>query len=723
MNRSRLLPVLILVFGLKLIARPAHAQPDAYHAALLAQLEADHGLTGGGWVFGDTENETLSGLYVTGTTVRQNGTVTGQPFTRSVSFRIPVRGANPWDNVVGIPTDITLAAGDRALLVLWLRGVSAERATGFANAKFEMNREPWTASLESGLIPTAEWRQWFIPFEADIEHLAGQAQVVLHLGIMAQELEIGGITLINYGTTYALDDLPRSTYDQDYEGREPEAAWRAEAEARIEQYRKADVRVEVVDADGDPVPGANVHLRMKRHAFGFGSAVALSQYLGQDADAATFRTKLADLNGEGQTFSIAVPENALKWGIWDSGWPGTPAQIVQSIASLKALGMQVRGHNLVWPGWAFLPADLLANQSNPDYLTTRIEERIAEIAGYPGIRGELVDWDVINEPAHETDLADILGEGVYADWFNQAAAVDPDARLYINEYSIISSSGLDIATQDRLKDIIAGIEAGGGRIDGVGIQGHMSTPLTAPTSVYAILDDYAALGKRLAITEYDAPGVEESLAADYLRDLLTVVFSHPAADAFLMWGFWDGAHWKNDAPIFRRDWSLKPSGQAFFDQVFDAWWTDVSGVAEDGLFETRGFLGDYEVSATLDGASKEASFTLEAGESPAVVRLTLADLATGRDEQPAHGSFLLETPFPMPASQVVTFRYRSDAPEGVRIELFDLLGRSVRTHEATTPGAGEVRLALDRMASGLYVYRASIAGQVVASGRVTVIRP
>ena len=29
-----------------------------------------------------------------------------------------------------------------------------------------------------------------------------------------------------------------------------------------------------------------------------------------------------------------------------------------------------------------------------------------------------------------------------------------------------------------------------------------------------------------------------------------MIFSHPATNGFLMWGFWDGAHWKDNAPYF-----------------------------------------------------------------------------------------------------------------------------------------------------------------------------
>lgn len=73
------------------------------------------------------------------------------------------------------------------------------------------------------------------------------------------------------------------------------------------------------------------------------------------------------------------------------------------------------------------------------------------------------------------------------------------------------------------------------------------------------------------ITEYDAADVDEDVAADYMRDFLTTIYSNPTVSRFLMWGAWDGANWFDDAPLFRRHWSMKPSSQAFIDRVFEEW--------------------------------------------------------------------------------------------------------------------------------------------------------
>lgn len=98
-----------------------------------------------------------------------------------------------------------------------------------------------------------------------------------------------------------------------------------------------------------------------------------------------------------------------------------------------------------------------------------------------------------------------------------------------------------------------------------------------------------------------------------MRDILTITFAHPSQKGFLMWGFWDGAHWLGNAPLFREDWSLKPSGAAFIDQVFHQWWTDTTGLTNAaGNYSTRGFKGTYRITITCaDGSTQTEVVDLE----------------------------------------------------------------------------------------------------------------
>jgi len=117
-----------------------------------------------------------------------------------------------------------------------------------------------------------------------------------------------------------------------------------------------------------------------------------------------------------------------------------------------------------------------------------------------------------------------------------------------------------------------GLIARNAPLDGIGLQGHFATALTSPDDLMTLLDRFGAY-KELWVTEYDITITDFLLAGDYTRDFMTVLYSHPAVAGFVMWGFWDGAHSKKNAPLFTQDWKLKPAGVAYYDLVFNQWWT------------------------------------------------------------------------------------------------------------------------------------------------------
>ena len=40
------------------------------------------------------------------------------------------------------------------------------------------------------------------------------------------------------------------------------------------------------------------------------------------------------------------------------------------------LGVEIRGHTLVWPGWIYLPGDLEQNKDDPEYLRKRVNDHV-----------------------------------------------------------------------------------------------------------------------------------------------------------------------------------------------------------------------------------------------------------------------------------------------------------------------------------------------------------
>jgi len=237
------------------------------------------------------------------------------------------------------------------------------------------------------------------------------------------------------------------------------------------------------------------------------------------------------------------------------------------------------------------------------------------------LRGLVRDWDVLNEPWSNHTLQDVLGEEAMADWFRAAKAADPEARLFINDFGILNKAGEHKVHQDHYEKTIQFLLEHNAPIDGIGMQAHFGWDLTPPVKLVSILDRFAKLGLPLRVSEFDINIDDEDLQADYLRDFYTAVFSHEAVEAIMMWGFWDGDHWKGNAPIYREDWTLKPSGEAWKNLVFDQWWTREEGKTdEDGVFSIRGFLGNYEITVETQSRKKVETCSLDrAGTRVAVI--------------------------------------------------------------------------------------------------------
>jgi endo-1,4-beta-xylanase len=372
----------------------------------------------------------------------------------------------------------------------------------------------------------------------------------------------------------------------------------------------------VKDRAGKPVTGADVSFEMKRLHFGLGSAVVAQALVEPAPDHLKYRQLVPEL------FNTAVFENNLKWpplaGDWGPGWTLDVAQ--RGAIWLKERDIETRGHVLVWPSFRNLPRSLKALEKDPAKLRAAVKAHVKELAA--AMRGHLAHWDVMNEPFDNHDLMDLLGRDVMVEWYKEARAADPHAALFINDYAILSGGGGTTAHRDHYEATIRFLIDQGTPLDGIGMQGHFGAALTSPDDLFAILDRYAKFGKQIWVTEFDLDLDDEALAASYLKDFYTTLFSHPAVGGILMWGFWDGAHWKKNAPLYREDWSLKPAGHAYRDLVLRDWQSAAAGKTDaSGTFRSRAFLGTYQLSVMSSGRSKTQSVKLEPNSEPLVVSL------------------------------------------------------------------------------------------------------
>lgn len=592
-----------------------HAQ-DNYHSELIKFLSDEYNLEDHSFVFFNTEDQIIQGKYTYGNIQTTELTDGELGFNNYTSIDIPMAGTNPWDAGYGIRNINKVNMGDAIIVHFWARRNSPR---GSINA-FSEDGSTFDKEFFNFFELTSDWTSYFYSFKSSKTFNTDEMVAGFHLATESQNIDIGGFTALNYGQSPALEDLPSSFLPSNYGGNESDASWRSDAANRIEEIRKANLDITIVGEDGLPLEGIEVDITMREHIFGFGSAFALNRL----PDGRTFNQqyvdKILDLDGKGHGFNVGVNENALKWNGWEEEWIGTPSQTKNAIDWLTTNGVEMRGHVLVWPGYGNLPGDIEGNSVS--YINDRIKGRLEEMLTDPVLSKNLAEWDILNEITTNRDLEMFYqgksgyenGRELYQEIIGLAKSLAPDKSFYINDYIVLSGGGSSPGVVDRYQGYLDEMAASDTSFDGIGFQCHIGSIPTSINKIESTLDEfYERYNVRMKITEYDIePSVDDETAAQYTSDFLTMVFSHPGVDAFIMWGFWDNNHWKNNALMFDSDWNLKPAGQAFIDKVFDEWWTNetVSSGA-DGVVSTRGFKGEYKVSVSHNGMQRDTIIRLE----------------------------------------------------------------------------------------------------------------
>jgi GH35 family endo-1,4-beta-xylanase len=390
-------------------------------------------------------------------------------------------------------------------------------------------------------------------------------------------------------------------------------SWRSDADIRIERIRKGDFVVELRGPDGVPVGNARVEYRLKRHSFLFGTAIAHAPFTDSGEDGRNYRQFILD------RFSGLVCENEMKWyateverGHEDYG------RADALLAFAEQNGLAMRGHCLFWEKQEFAQPWLVSLDQRD--LRAAVERRLAStVSRYAG---RLVAWDVNNEALDGTFYRERLGPDATAWMFKEAARLDPETPLFVNEYGILGEA----EKTERYLALIRDLRARGAEVGGIGIQSHdcdrltvdgaatlapgerpqwlLSSPLT-PATFLATLDRlHAETGLPIHLTEISAKTPDAARRADVLEMLFRLGFSHEAVQAILLWGFGATTHWMGpEAALMNADGTLTPAGHRISRLLCEEWTTRGSALTSaDGRLGFRGFFGSYALSiAAPDG--------------------------------------------------------------------------------------------------------------------------
>ena len=352
------------------------------------------------------------------------------------------------------------------------------------------------------------------------------------------------------------------------------------AAERIEQHRKSDAVITVVDAQGEPVSDVEVTVQQTRHAFLFGCNFFQCGKFQSDADEQAYRTQFAGV------FNFAT------LGFYWASYERVQDQPIYEYSEMVARwcrdnDIAVKGHPLMWnhadPRW--LPDDLTQVKQ---LQLQRITDCVKRFDG-------LIDiWDVVNEATHFerdefrrrspklTGMWDQVGRVEFVDQcFRAARAANPDATLLINDYR----------TDAKYAQVIDEMEKNEGKLacDTIGIQSHMHSGTWNNRKIWEVCERFSRFGLPLNFTEltvlsgapkrehpspWDSTPEGEKEQAEHVRRIYTMLFSHPVVTAITWWDFSDRNAWQSaPAGLIGKDLEPKPAYKVLQELIKDQWWT------------------------------------------------------------------------------------------------------------------------------------------------------
>ena len=469
-----------------------------------------------------------------------------------------------------------------------------------------------------------------------------------------------------------------------------------------------------------------------------------------------------------------TPGNAGKWGSVEYSrnfYSWSQLDNIYNMARTK--GILYKHHTLVWgsqqPSWI----------SDLDSASQR--EEIEEWFQLVGERYPKMDFvDVVNEPLlghNPPDGTDdranykqaLGGDGETGwDWvitaFELARQYMPDsAKLLINDFNILHS-GSNTNTYLEIINLLQEREL----IDGIGIQGHYfefkgsGYTYSIPT-IESNLNQLTATGLPVYITEFDINEEDDDLQMENYQTYFPIFWENPGVKGITLWGYVEDDMWQRNAYLLKYTRRPRPALEWLIEYVSTplppqppllSYPVGLDDVAQNPLFtwypsdEATSYhlqvstkstftstIVDTTVSDTLFqseilGAGKviywHVSAINEYGESD---YSDLAAFVTGTtftaidENKEIPNAYKLSQNYPNPFNPTTTIDYSIETASFVRLQIYDLMGRQIKTlvNRKMPAGKHTVHFSADGLNSGTYFYKIN-AGDFEETKRMIVIK-
>lgn len=174
---------------------------------------------------------------------------------------------------------------------------------------------------------------------------------------------------------------------------------------------------------------------------------------------------------------------------------------------------RLHGHTLIWHQQ--LPQWILDYQGSTADWEQLMKVHIQTIMRH--FKNKVIAWDVVNEAFNEDGTLrnsiwkQKIGDGYIEKAFQFAREADPNALLFYNDFNLESNT----TKLNSVLSFLNNIRNRGVRIDGIGIQMHISTYYPEPTQIAKTFQKFANQNYKIHVSELDIS--VNPLAKDFVQ--------------------------------------------------------------------------------------------------------------------------------------------------------------------------------------------------------------
>ncbi|HEU4600966.1 MAG TPA: endo-1,4-beta-xylanase [Steroidobacteraceae bacterium] len=250
-----------------------------------------------------------------------------------------------------------------------------------------------------------------------------------------------------------------------------------------------------------------------------------------------------------QYWDQITPENEGKWGTVEAtrdvyNWSGLDRAYNYAMEH----HIPFKQHTFVWgnqaPSWI--------NSLSASEQAAEIEEWIRDFcARYPNT----AMIDVVNEATPGHAPAAYAQNAFGSNWiirsFQLARQYCPNAVLILNDYNVLSWD-TDKFIQMATPAINAGV------VDAIGAQAH-GLEGQSLSSIQSKLNQLAALGLPIYITEYDVARTNDQEQLQIMQAQFPLFYNHPSVAGITLWGYVVGSTWVNGSGLIQSNGTPRPA--------------------------------------------------------------------------------------------------------------------------------------------------------------------